>query len=79
MFVVAKVDIDYQYEDGRIAYYGLVKGKHYQIAKPEDIAPAPNNSDFIHVYQINGRVIRHLQEQFYTQEEWRQLQLNKIL
>lgn len=78
--VVSKVDLPFEYqEDGAIRKYGLVKNKIYKLADINQISPAPNNDDFIHIIQIDGKVIPFYPNQFYSIDEWRSKQIKKIL
>ncbi len=79
MKVVSIVDSPFEYKDGIILKYGLTKNKVYTLAESDQISSAPNNDDFIHVVQIDGKVIPHSPENFITIDEWREKQIKKIL
>lgn len=78
--VVSKVDSPFEYDEfGSIRRYGLSKNSIYRMADVVEISPGPNNDDFIHIIQIDGKVIPHLSTDFYSIDEWRSKQIKKIL
>lgn len=76
-YVVSKVDIPYKYYNNQIQMYGLYKNKIYELAFPEEISPAPNNHEFIHIKQ-DGKIIPQQPYNFYSMEEWRSKQLEDL-
>jgi hypothetical protein len=78
MKVVSKVDSPFEYEkSGEIIKYGLTKNKVYQVSDVNQ--SAPNSHEFIYLIQIDGKIIPHLPESFYSIEEWREKQIKEIL
>jgi hypothetical protein len=63
--------------DGVIVQYGLTKNKVYQLSDVNQ--SAPNSHELIYVIQIDGKIIPHLPEDFYSIDEWREKQIKKIL
>lgn len=79
MKVVAIKDTSFVYnKDGSIRVYGLTKGKWYEVADISQISPAPNRDEFIHIFQIDGKVIPHSPEDFITIDEWRETKLKEL-
>ena len=79
MKVVAIRDSSFvYYKNGGIKKYGLTKGKWYQVANANQIAPATNRDEFIHIFQIDGKVIPHSPEDFLTPDEWREMKLKEL-
>ena len=76
--VLCKVDVKFLLQYG-IERYGLTKDKWYKLAPSDMIQPAPNNDQFIHIIQLDGKAIPHKPEHFVSICEWRQSQLNKLL
>lgn len=78
MIVVSKIDSPFEYDfDGVIVQYGLTKNKIYQLSDVNQ--SAPNSHELIYVIQIDGKIIPHLPEDFYSIDEWREKQIKKIL
>jgi hypothetical protein len=78
MIVVSKIDSPFEYDfDGVIVQYGLTKNKVYQLSDVNQ--SAPNSHELIYVIQIDGKIIPHLPEDFYSIDEWREKQIKKIL
>jgi hypothetical protein len=78
MKVVSKLDSPFEYEkSGEIRTYGLTKNKVYQLSDVNQ--SAPNSHELIYVIQIDGKIIPHLPEDFYSIDEWREKQIKKIL
>jgi hypothetical protein len=78
MIVVSKIDSPFEYDfDGVIVQYGLTKNKIYQLSDVNQ--SVPNSHELIYVIQIDGKIIPHLPEDFYSIDEWREKQIKKIL
>jgi hypothetical protein len=78
MKVVSKIDSPFEYDkNGVIVQYGLTKNKVYQLS--DKIQSAPNSHELIYVIQIDGKIIPHSPEDFYSIYEWREKQIKKIL
>jgi hypothetical protein len=78
MIVVSKIDSPFEYDfDGVIVQYGLTKNKIYQLSDVNQ--SVPNSHELIYVIQIDGKILPHLPEDFYSIDEWREKQIKKIL
>lgn len=80
--VLAIEEVRPMFQSG-VRRYPLEKGKWYKISKREDIPPSPNGHEFVWVVQFEDdelfKNIPHKPEHFLTIEEWRNLQIEKLL
>lgn len=80
--VLSKNEIKPHFSNG-IRRYPLEKGRWYKISKKEEIPTGPYGESFIWVVQYEDdelfKNIPHNPEYFITVEEWRDIQLKKLI
>lgn len=80
--VLATTEVRPMFQSG-MRRYPLEKGRWYKLSKVDEIQPGPNSHEFIWVVQYEDdelfKNIPHKSEHFLTIEEWRSLQLGKLV